>query len=419
MKILVIGSGGREHAIAWRLAASESVDKVYAAPGNPGIARVAECVPTGGGAPEDYRKLAEAVGADLTVVGPEAPLVAGVVDAFRARNLRIVGPTRQAAQLEGSKIFAKQFMARAGIPTARSVTVDNAVDARRQMGGFGYPVVLKADGLAAGKGVIIARNQAEAEQALSGLLSGELVGAAGSRVVIEEFLVGEEVSFIAICDGQNAVPLEPTQDHKAVFDGDQGPNTGGMGAYCDSRILDAAMTRLVMDTVVRPTVDRMAAEGAPFTGFLYAGLMMTAGGPKVLEYNVRLGDPETQPILYRMEGDFASVLAGEAAPRWRNDPSVCVVMAASGYPAKPRTGDAISGIEQAEATGAKVFHAGTRMGSAGLETSGGRVLGVTASGATLEQAIAHAYRAAGQVHFDGAHYRKDIGAKGLKRWVKP
>ncbi len=419
MKILVIGSGGREHAIAWRLAASESVDKVYAAPGNPGIARVAECVPPDGTAPEDYRKLAEAVGADLTVVGPEAPLVAGVVDAFRARNLRIVGPTRQAAQLEGSKIFAKQFMARAGIPTARSVTVDNAVDARRQMGGFGYPVVLKADGLAAGKGVIIARNQAEAEQALAGLLSGELVGAAGSRVVIEEFLVGEEVSFIAICDGQNAVPLEPTQDHKAVFDGDQGPNTGGMGAYCDSRILDAAMTRLVMDTVVRPTVDRMAAEGAPFTGFLYAGLMMTAGGPKVLEYNVRLGDPETQPILYRMEGDFAAVLAGEAAPRWHNDPSVCVVMAASGYPAKPRTGDAISGIEQAEAAGAQVFHAGTRMGASGLETSGGRVLGVTASGATLEQAIAHAYRATGHVRFDGAHYRKDIGAKGLKRWVTP
>lgn len=419
MKILVIGSGGREHAIAWRLAASESVDKVYAAPGNPGIARVAECVRPAGAAPEDYLKLAEAVGADLTVVGPEAPLVAGVVDAFRARKLRIVGPTRRAAQLEGSKIFAKQFMARAGIPTARSVTVDNAVDARRQMGGFGYPVVLKADGLAAGKGVIIARNQAEAEQALSGLLSGELVGAAGSRVLIEEFLVGEEVSFIAICDGKNAVPLEPTQDHKAVFDGDQGPNTGGMGAYCDSRILDAAMTRRVMDTVVRPTVDLMAAEGAPFTGFLYAGLMMTSDGPKVLEYNVRLGDPETQPILFRMEGDFAAVLAGEAAPCWRNDPSVCVVMAASGYPAKPRTGDPISGIEQAEVGGAKVFHAGTRLGAAGLESSGGRVLGVTASGATLEQAIANSYRAVGHVGFDGAHYRKDIGAKGLKRWITP
>lgn len=419
MKILVIGSGGREHAIAWRLAASESVDKVYAAPGNPGIARVAECVRPAGAAPEDYLKLAEAVGADLTVVGPEAPLVAGVVDAFRARKLRIVGPTRRAAQLEGSKIFAKQFMARAGIPTARSVTVDNAVDARRQMGGFGYPVVLKADGLAAGKGVIIARNQAEAEQALSGLLSGELVGAAGSRVLIEEFLVGEEVSFIAICDGKNAVPLEPTQDHKAVFDGDQGPNTGGMGAYCDSRILDAAMTRRVMDTVVRPTVDLMAAEGAPFTGFLYAGLMMTSDGPKVLEYNVRLGDPETQPILFRMEGDFAAVLAGEAAPRWRNDPSVCVVMAASGYPAKARTGDPISGIEQAEVGGAKVFHAGTRLGAAGLESSGGRVLGVTASGATLEQAIANSYRAVGHVRFDGAHYRKDIGSKGLKRWITP
>jgi phosphoribosylamine---glycine ligase len=417
MKILVIGSGGREHAIAWRLAASESVDKVYAAPGNPGMAREAECLSPGGTAPEDYLKLAEAVGADLTVVGPEAPLVAGVVDAFRARNLRIVGPARAAARLEGSKIFAKQFMARAGIPTARSVTVDNATDARKQLGNFGYPVVLKADGLAAGKGVIIARNQAEAEQALAGLLSGELVGAAGSRVVIEEFLVGEEVSFIAICDGRNAVALEPTQDHKAVFDGDQGPNTGGMGAYCDTRILDADMTRRVMDTVIRPTVERMAAEGAPFTGFLYAGLMMTADGPRVLEYNVRLGDPETQPILFRMEGDFAAVLAGEAAPRWRTDPSLCVVLAASGYPAKPRTGDAITGIEEAEATGATVFHAGTRMGPAGLETSGGRVLGVTSSGATLEQAIANTYRATVKVCFDGAHYRKDIGEKGLKRWM--
>lgn len=417
MKILVIGSGGREHAIAWRLAASESAEKVYASPGNPGMARVAECLPPGGSTPDHYLSVATAIGADLTVVGPEAPLVAGVVDAFRARGLRVVGPTRQAAQLEGSKIFAKQFMERAGIPTARSVTVDCAVDARKQLGSFGYPVVLKADGLAAGKGVIIAQNQEEAEQALAGLLSGELVGEAGSRVVIEEFLVGEEVSFISICDGKNALALLPTQDHKAVFDGDRGPNTGGMGAYCDSRILDPAMTRRIMETVVQPTVDHMAAEGAPFTGFLYAGLMMTADGPRVLEYNVRLGDPETQPIMYRMEGDFAAVLAGEAAPRWRDDPSVCVVMAASGYPSRPRTGDPIQGIEMAESTGATVFHAGTRLGAKGLETSGGRVLGVTASGPTLGEAITNAYRAAACVQFEGAHYRTDIGAKGLRRWA--
>jgi len=416
MKILVIGSGGREHAIAWRLAQCESVEKVYAAPGNPGMARVAECLAPGGSSPEHYLKLAEQIGAGLTVVGPEAPLVAGVVDAFRARGLRVVGPTQQAAQLEGSKIFAKQFMARAGIPTARSLTVENAQDARKQVGSFGYPVVLKADGLAAGKGVIIAQNQAEAELALDGLLSGELVGAAGSRVVIEEFLVGEEVSFISLCDGKNAVALLPTQDHKAVFDGDKGPNTGGMGAYCDSKILTPAMTQRIMDTVVQPTVDCMTAEGNPFTGFLYAGLMMTADGPKVLEYNVRLGDPETQPIMYRMEGDFAAVLAGEAAPRWTANPSVCVVIAASGYPGKPRTGDVIRGIDQAEATGATVFHAGTRMGAAGLETAGGRVLGVTASGVTLEQAIANAYRAVDCIHIDGAHHRNDIGAKGLKRW---
>ncbi len=416
MKILVIGSGGREHAIAWRLAACESVEKVYAAPGNPGIARVAECLSPGGSTPDHYLRLATEIGADLTVVGPEAPLVAGVVDAFRARGLRIVGPTRAAAQLEGSKVFAKQFMARAGIPTARSVTVDNIEDARKQLGAFGYPVVLKADGLAAGKGVIIAQSKDEAEQAVGGLLSGALVGTAGNRVVIEEFLTGEEVSFISLCDGKNAVALLPTQDHKAVFDGDRGPNTGGMGAYCDSRILDEPMTRRIMDTIVRPTVDCMAAEGAPFTGFLYAGLMMTAGGPKVLEFNVRLGDPETQPIMLRMQGDFAAVLAGEAAPAWTADPSVCVVLAAAGYPGKPRVGDVISGIEEAEAAGATVFQAGTRMGASGLETSGGRVLGITAPGATLQQAIAKAYAAAGHVHFEGAHYRTDIGAKGLRRW---
>jgi len=416
MKVLVIGSGGREHAIAWKLAASGSVEKVYAAPGNPGMARVAECFAPGGSTPAHYLRLAEELSADLTVVGPEAPLVAGVVDAFRARGKRIIGPTQAAAQLEGSKIFAKQFMARAGIPTARSHTASNLEDARKDLGRYGFPVVLKADGLAAGKGVIIAHDPSEAECALAGLLSGELVGAAGSRVVVEEYLAGEEVSFIALCDGTKAVPLLPTQDHKAVFDGDRGPNTGGMGAYCDSRILDDAMTRRIMDSVILPTVEQMAAEGNPYTGFLYAGLMMTSDGPKVLEFNVRLGDPETQPILYRMQGDFAALLTGEAPPCWGPDPSVCVVMAAAGYPGKPRTGDPITGIEQAEACGATVFHAGTRVGLSGLETAGGRVLGVTASGQTLSAAISNAYRAVSQISFVGAHYRSDIGAKALKRW---
>jgi phosphoribosylamine---glycine ligase len=416
MKILVLGSGGREHAITWKLSQSPSVTRLYAAPGNPGMAQLAECLKPASSKPEDYLALAEQIDADLTVVGPEAPLVAGVVDAFQARGRRIIGPTARAAQLEGSKIFSKQFMDRAGIPTARYLVVDNATDAQSALAKFTYPLVLKADGLAAGKGVIIVQNRAEAESSLAGLLSGSLVGSAGYRLVIEEFLTGEEVSFIALSNGTTAVPLAPTQDHKAVFDHDLGPNTGGMGAYCDSRILDASMTRRVMDTIIQPSLDQMRAEGAPFAGFLYAGLMMTADGPKVLEYNVRLGDPETQCLLHRLDGDFAAVLLGEAEPVWRPEPSVCVVMAAAGYPAPPRTGDRIDGIPEAEALGATVFQAGTRLGAQGLQTSGGRVLGVTARGASLAAAMENAYAAVGRIHFDGMQYRHDIGSKGLKRY---
>ena len=406
MKILVLGSGGREHALAWKLAQSPGVS-VFAAPGNPGIAKVGTCVPVMAGA--SYLDIAEAIGADLTVVGPEAPLVTGVVDAFRARGRKIVGPDRNAAQLEGSKVFAKNFFVQSHIATAEFTTVENQTDARKALDRFGFPVVLKADGLAAGKGVIVAHDRTEAETAL-GTLKG--------RLVIEEFLRGEEVSFIALCDGRDVVPLAPTQDHKAVFDGDTGPNTGGMGAYCDGAILTEAQTRAILNGVIYPTVEAMR-----FTGFLYAGLMMTAAGPKVLEFNVRLGDPETQPLMHRMSSDFVPALMAAASGElagvklaWRSGPSVCVVLASGGYPGAYETGKAIRGIDAAEATGASVFHAGTRMGGAGLETAGGRVLGVTAAGQDLAGAISGAYEAVRQVGFERMHYRTDIGRKGLERY---
>jgi phosphoribosylamine--glycine ligase len=405
MRILVLGSGGREHALAWKLAQSPGVS-VFAAPGNPGIAKVGTCLPVVAGA--SYLEIAEAIGADLTVVGPEAPLVAGVVDAFRARGRKIVGPDSNAAQLEGSKIFSKNFLKQSNMPTAEFATIENETDARQALDRFGFPVVLKADGLAAGKGVIVAHDRQEAEAAL-GTLKG--------RLVIEEFLRGEEVSFIALCDGRDVVPLAPTQDHKAVFDGDTGPNTGGMGAYCDGAILTEAQTKEILDGVIYPTVEAMR-----FTGFLYAGLMMTQAGPKVLEFNVRLGDPETQPLMHRMASDFVPVLmaaaTGELARvklEWRSGPSVCVVLASGGYPGAYETGKAIRGIDAAEATGATVFHAGTRMGAAGLETAGGRVLGVTAAGQDLAGAIHAAYEAVREVDFEGMHYRTDIGRKGLMR----
>jgi phosphoribosylamine--glycine ligase len=402
MKVLVIGSGGREHALVWKLALAQSPGlglELFAAPGNPGMAALATCLPLA---------QAQDMAFDLTVVGPEAPLVDGIVDRFRAAGRRIVGPTAQAAQLEGSKVFAKNFFVQNNIPTAEFITVDSSADRQRALDRFGFPVVLKADGLAAGKGVVIAHDRAEAEAALANLQG---------RLVVEEYLTGEEVSFIALCDGRDAVPLAPTQDHKAVYDGDQGPNTGGMGAYCDPAILTESQAREIMDRVILPTVERTR-----FTGFLYAGLMMTAAGPKVLEFNVRLGDPETQPLMHRMSSDFLPLLMASAegslaAARidWRPEPSVCVVLTSAGYPGEYETGKAIDGIEQAEAAGATVFHAGTRLGWQGLETSGGRVLGVTASGTGLEDAIAHAYRGVERVHFEGMHYRRDIGQKGLGR----
>lgn len=423
LRVLVIGSGGREHALCWRLARSSAVRALYASPGNPGMAGLAACLTPGGHAPEDFLRVAQAVEADLTVVGPEAPLVAGIADCFRAARRPIVGPTAQAARLEGSKIFAKQFMQRAGIPTADFQVVDDLAGARAALDRFGAPVVLKADGLAAGKGVVVAATRAQAEQAARALLSGELVGPAGARLVIEQCLTGEEVSFIVLSDGRRVLPFECTQDHKAVGDGDTGPNTGGMGAYCDGRILNAAERQQVLDRVILPAIETMRAEGTPFTGFLYAGLMITAEGPKVLEFNVRMGDPEAQPLMHSLEGDLAEALAACASGdlsgarlSWNSRPSVCVVLASEGYPGPPRTGLPIMGIEQAEALGATVFHAGTRRADGTLLTAGGRVLGVTASGPDLPEAIRRVYAAVEPIRFEGMHYRRDIGCKGLKRW---
>ena len=410
MKILVIGSGGREHALCWKLAQTPG-NAVYATPGNPGMAQVASCYPA-----SDPLRLAESLDINLTVVGPEAPLAAGIVDRFRARGLAIFGPTQAAARLESSKTFAKEFMQRWRIPTARFTSVDSPARALDELRNFGLPVVLKADGLASGKGVVVAHSREEAENAIPPLMSH------AGGLVIEEFLAGEEVSFIVLSDGERVLPLEPAQDHKPIFDDDRGPNTGGMGAYCDGRILTPEQSDEVLRTIVQPVIEGMRAEGNSFTGFLYAGLMMTAGGPRVLEFNARLGDPETQPLMHRLRGDFLAALHGGATGKlpdtafeWKSEPSVCVVAAASGYPGTPRRGDRITGIEQV--THGVVFQAGTELDLYGLKTAGGRVLGVVGSGPDLQTAIDNTYAEVAKIHFEGMQYRRDIGRKGLARWA--
>lgn len=412
MNILIIGSGGREHALAWRLAQSPSRPTLFVTPGNPGIAHVATCLPLLDSSPARLLAVADRISADLTIVGPEAPLVEGVVDAFRAAHRPIIGPTAEAARLEGSKVYAKQFFSTHGIPTARFEAASTTAEASDAFRRFGFPIVVKTDGLAAGKGVIIAQNRDEAHAAYESL---------GPRVIVEEFLTGEEVSFIVLCDGTRFTPFAPAQDHKAAFDGDQGPNTGGMGAYSDDRILTPAQHQEILDRIIAPTV-----AASNFTGFLYAGLMMTADGPRLLEYNVRMGDPETQPLMHRLDCDFVEVLRAAATGdlgniqlRSRPEPSVCVVMASGGYPGKFDLGIPIYGIEAAESTGATVFHAGTKVQQGQLVNTGGRVLGVTASGPDLASAIAHTYSAVGEIKYDKAHFRKDIGQKGLKRYNKP
>jgi len=423
MKILVIGSGGREHALAWKLRESPLMDEIYCAPGNAGIAQEAECRPVDVSNPVQILALANDLKADLTVVGPEAPLVAGVVDEFRRTGRAIVGPTQAAARLEGSKVFSKRFMQRHSIPTARFKVAESFDRAVKALAEFSLPVVIKADGLAAGKGVVIAHTREEAEKTLDEFMRQRTLGSAGEEVVLEEALSGEELSFIVLTDGRAILPLVPTQDHKAIFDNDQGPNTGGMGAYSEDSILDEALRGEIIRAIVAPTLVGMAVEGTPYQGFLYCGLMLTAQGPKVLEYNVRMGDPEAQPIVMRLRSDLAELLVGlsedrlaNLEPHWSPNPAVCVVLASRGYPGKPEVGKVISGIDLAETRGGvKVFHAGTKFQDFHLLSTGGRVLGVTATAEDLPSAIACAYSAVGKIEFEGMHYRRDIGAKRLKR----
>ncbi len=412
--------------MAWRLCEDLSAERVYAVPGNAGMAAEVGCVPGDILKPEEIAALAEFLEADCTVVGPEAPLVAGIADEFERRELPIVGPTRASAQLEGSKSFAKDFLLGCGLPTAKSAVLDDLRDIDSSVGQFGYPVALKADGLAAGKGVVIAEDAAQARAAARKMLSGELVGAAGRRILVEQFLAGEEVSFMLLSDGHRFCTLPATQDHKRALDGDRGPNTGGMGAYCDDSIISGAMRDRIIDTIVEPALAGMRRRGTPFKGFLYCGLMLTEDGPQVLEFNVRLGDPETQALLYRLEGSFAELLASAARGaldpslvRTGERPTACVVMASGGYPRSYAKGRPITGLAAAGKLGAKVFHAGTALVGGGPTTAGGRVLGVTAAGSDLAAALELAYQAVAAIHFDGAQYRRDIGRRGLQRAAAP
>lgn len=425
MNVLIIGSGGREHALAWKVAQDKRVEKVFVAPGNAGTATEAKCenIAIDVLAIEQLADFA-AANVQLTIVGPEAPLVKGVVDLFRSRGLDIFGPTAAAAQLEGSKAFTKDFLARQNIPTADYQNFTEVEPALAYLREKGAPIVIKADGLAAGKGVIVAMTLVEAEEAVRDMLSGNAFGDAGARVVIEEFLDGEEASFIVMVDGENVLPMATSQDHKRVGDGDSGPNTGGMGAYSPAPVVTADVHKRVMDEVIYPTVRGMAAEGNVYTGFLYAGLMIDkVGQPKVIEFNCRFGDPETQPIMVRLESSL--VLLVEAAlakalnkveATWDPRPTVGVVLAAGGYPGDYAKGDVIEGLDDAAALDGKVFHAGTALNDQGqVVTAGGRVLCATAIGRTVSEAQQQAYRLAEKIHWNGCFYRKDIGYRAISR----
>lgn len=424
MNVLIIGSGGREHALAWKIAQDPRVEKVFVAPGNAGTATEAKCenVAIDVLAIEQLADFAEK-NVQMTIVGPEAPLVAGVVDLFNQRGLHCFGPTAGAAQLEGSKAFTKDFLARHNIPTADYQNFTEVEPALAYLQKVGAPIVIKADGLAAGKGVIVAMTLAEAEDAVRDMLAGNAFGEAGSRVVIEEFLDGEEASFIVMVDGANVLPMATSQDHKRVGDQDTGPNTGGMGAYSPAPVVTAEVHKRVMDEVIWPTVKGMAAEGNVYTGFLYAGLMIDkSGAPKVIEFNCRFGDPETQPIMLRLQSSLLLLIEAAQAKalniveaQWDPRPSLGVVMAAGGYPADYSKGDAIKGLDSAAATEGKVFHAGTALKDGEVITSGGRVLCATALGETVQQAQHNAYALAAKVDWQGCFYRKDIGYRAIAR----
>ena len=418
MKILVIGGGGREHALVWKLGESAGVEKIWCAPGNGGIRSEAECVAVDVGDVAGLVALAERIQPDLTVIGPELPLVNGLVDAFAKRKWAVVGPDKNAAQLEGSKIFAKEFLQRHNIPTAELYGAhDSAGGAYGALCAVDWPVVIKADGLCAGKGVFVAPNPDAATEFIERVMEKNELGDGGRRVMLEEALEGDELSFILLTDGERYAPLVPTRDHKRAFDGNQGPNTGGMGAYSADELLPAELQHTIEKTIVEPTMRGLAADGIPYQGFLYVGLMLTKIGPKVLEFNCRLGDPETQAILARVDFNLAEVLADVAAGnlkpekmKWKSGASACVVMASGGYPEKFETGKEIRGLAEAgRVADVKVLHAGTKRAGDLLLTSGGRVLGVTATGNTLNAALQKAYEALGKIQFEGMQYRKDIG----------
>jgi phosphoribosylamine--glycine ligase len=418
MNILVIGGGGREHALIWKLRQSASVGKIWCAPGNGGISQVAECVPLDLSDPAAAADLAERLNADLTIVGPEMPLVLGITNEFRARGLAILGPSREAARLEGSKIFSKEFLDRHKIPTARSYAATTSVpEVLQSLDNREWPLVIKADGLCAGKGVLVASSRSEAETFIKRAMEKSEFGAAGKRVLIEEGLSGSELSYIILTDGKNFIPLAPTRDHKRAFDGDQGPNTGGMGAYSTDELLPAALENSIVGTIVEPTLQGLREEGIPYSGFLYFGLMLTADGPKVLEYNCRLGDPETEAILLRAEFDLASAChqaatgnLGGFETKWSQGASLCVVVASEGYPTSPITGREITGLERASESKSAVFHAGTVVKDSKYYTSGGRVLVVAAKGPTLADAARCVYDVIRGIHIEGSFYRRDIGA---------
>ncbi len=420
MKILVIGGGGREHALVWKLKQSPAAEKIYCAPGNAGIAQLAECVPIPVDDLDALLDFAKKEEIGLTVVGPELPLSMGIVDRFQEAGLRIFGASKAAAELEGSKTFAKEIMAKYQVPTAQYARFENAAEAVEYIKKIGAPVVVKADGLAAGKGVVVAMDEETAIDAVHDMLDNKCFGSAGGSILVEEYLQGEEVSILAFSDGKTVVPMVSAQDHKRVYDGDRGPNTGGMGAYSPAPIYTADIADFVMKRVLQPVVDGMRAEGKPYVGVLYAGLMLTETEPKVLEFNARFGDPEAQPVLFRLESDLLTIMEAcidgklaEQEIKWREEPAVCVVIVSGGYPGHYEKGFPIEGLD-VQMHDAYVFHAGTALKDGRIVNAGGRVLGVTASGRNLSEAIEAAYELAGQISFPTSYYRMDIGAKGLR-----
>jgi phosphoribosylamine---glycine ligase len=422
MKVLVIGGGGREHALVWSISRSQRVSEVVCAPGNAGIAQLARCVPASLRDLDDLLRVTSAESPDLVVVGPELPLSLGLVDELQRRSIPVFGPTRKAALLESSKAFAKRFMQRHQIPTAAYAVATSEHQAMQSIDLFHLPVVIKADGLASGKGVILCETRREANEAISGMLGGKLLGSAQSSIVIEEFLNGEEISFLTLTDGKRVVPLAPAQDHKRIGEGDKGPNTGGMGAYSTDGMVDSQMRDWILHHIAEPAVNGMAAEDDSFTGVLYIGLMMTARGPMVLEFNARFGDPETQAILARLDSDLVAVLEacvegrlGGTELQWKPGASACVIAASAGYPGSYITGRSITGLEEAACVpGVEIFHSGTGLVDGHYVTDGGRVLGVTAAAATLPQSLSLVYEALGRIEFEGMYYRRDIGRRSLK-----